>query len=119
MLSTATSPKRNTILRQTRRGPARNVRRVQEESAAEPASKVEALDGTAAEPEAVDIDGGPEVRPLPWREALLVRLLVDSRVHPEVHPRQLAVGKGGDHSGAAQAVLQPPQGTGEAGEAGL
>jgi len=60
MLSTATSPKRNTILRQTRRGPARNVRRAQEESAAEPASKVEALDGTAAEPEAVDIDGGAE-----------------------------------------------------------
>jgi len=60
MLSTATSPKRNTILRQTRRGPARNVRRAQEESAAEPASKVEALDGTAAEPEAVDIDGGAD-----------------------------------------------------------
>ena len=58
MLSTAASPKRNAILRQTRRGPTRSARRIQEEPAAEPALKVDALDGAAAnDTDPVELDG--------------------------------------------------------------
>lgn len=61
MLSTATSPKRNSILRQARRGPARAARRVQEEPSAESAAKVEALAGAPAEAEGIELDGSPDV----------------------------------------------------------
>ena len=63
--------------------------------------------------------GGEEVRPLPRREALLLRGLVDPRLHPQVHPQQLAAGQDRHHAGAAQALLQPAQGEGEARGAGL
>ena len=60
-----------------------------------------------------------EVRSLPRREALVVRGVVDPRLHPQVHPEQLAPGEDRHHAGAAQAVLQPAQGEGEARAAGL
>ena len=53
--------------------------------------------------------GGEALRPLPRREALLVRGVVDPRVHPPVHPEQLAAREARDHAGAAQALLQPAE----------
>ena len=50
--------------------------------------------------------GGEEVRPVPRREALVVRGVVDPRVHHPVHHGQLADGEARDHPGAAEAVLQ-------------
>ena len=53
-------------------------------------------------------DAGREaLRPLPRREALVVRGVVDPRVHPAVHPEQLAPREARDDAGAAQALLQP------------
>ena len=63
--------------------------------------------------------GGAEVRSLPRRQAVVVRRLVDPRLHPQVHPGQLAHREDRDHPGPAQAVLQPAQGAREAGEDGL
>ena len=51
-----------------------------------------------------------EVRPVPRREALVLRGVVDPRLHPPVHPEQLAAGEARHHAGAAEAVLQPAQG---------
>jgi RNA polymerase sigma-32 factor len=59
MLSTATSPKRNSNRRQTRRGPVRSSRRSQEEPATE--AKAEAVDGTTTEPEGIELDGAADV----------------------------------------------------------
>ena len=45
--------------------------------------------------------------PVPRREAVVVRGVVDPRLHAQVHLEQLAPGEDRDHAGAAQAVLQP------------
>ena len=58
--------------------------------------------------------GGHEVRPVPRRQAVELRGVLDPRLHPEVHPQQLAAGEDRHHAGAAQAVLQPAQGAREA-----
>ena len=53
-------------------------------------------------------DAGREaLRPVPRREALVVRGVVDPRVHPAVHPEQLAPREARDDAGAAEALLQP------------
>ena len=51
--------------------------------------------------------GREALRPVPRREALLVRGVVDPRVHPAVHPEQLAPREARDDAGAAKALLQP------------
>ena len=56
--------------------------------------------------------GREALRPVPRREALVVRRVVDPRVHPAVHPEQLAPREARHDAGAAQAVLQPEQGEG-------
>ena len=62
--------------------------------------------------------GGEEVRPVAGREAVVLRRLVDPRVHPPLHHGQLADGEARHHPGAAEALLQPAQGAGEAPRAG-
>ena len=51
--------------------------------------------------------GRQALRPVSRREALVVRRLVDPRVHPAVHPEQLAPREARNDAGAAQALLQP------------
>ena len=51
--------------------------------------------------------GGAALRPVSRREAFDLRRLVDPRLHPEVHPGQLAHRQDRHHAGAAAAVLQP------------
>src|SRR5207302_276480 len=63
--------------------------------------------------------GRAEVRPVPRGETLLVRRVVDPRLHPALPDGQLAHGEARDHASAAQAVLQPAEGAGEADEAGV
>ena len=47
------------------------------------------------------------LRPVSRREAVDLRRMVDPRVHPEVHPGELAHRPDRNHSGAAAPVLQP------------
>jgi hypothetical protein len=58
--------------------------------------------------------GGEEVRPVEGREALVLRGLVDPRLHHPLHHGELADGEAGDHPGPAEALLQPRQGAREA-----
>ena len=58
--------------------------------------------------------GGEEVRSVQGREALLLRRLVDPRLHHPLHHGQLAAGEARHHPGPAQALLQPGQGAREA-----
>ena len=58
--------------------------------------------------------GGEEVRPVEGREAVVLRRLVDPRVHHPVRHGELADGEARHHPGPAQAVLQPLQGAREA-----
>ncbi len=51
--------------------------------------------------------GGEEVRPVEGGEALVVRRLVDPRLHHPVRHGELADGEARDDAGAAEAVLQP------------
>ena len=50
-----------------------------------------------------------QLRPVSRRQAVDLRGMVDPRLHPEVHPEQLAPGQDRYDAGAAAAVLQPPQ----------
>src|SRR5262249_58361319 len=49
----------------------------------------------------------------------ILRRVVDPRVHPEIHPQQLADGEDRDDAGATEVVLQPAQRKGKAGGAGV
>ena len=63
--------------------------------------------------------GDAALRPLQGREALLLRRLLDPRLHPQVHPRQHPPGAARQDPRRAQALLPPEQGEAPARAAGL